>query len=304
MKASNYFWGAAFIFAGLLYFADNFTSIPVGCSFADYLWPLIIVFLGVTLLRLPQYVKSIVAAVAGMVLALFIFSITNRIDSDDFVHLGDKLNNGETVTTISTIELDTAINNARFFLNGSGGTIEINESSEYLIKGTSNFMESDYNNSLSNDSESEDSSFTNIEWTISRDNLTINKAKSVFELNSSIYWDLDFDVQAGNLDLELQKFKVKSLSLDSELAKAKIKIGQLVDTVNIDIKGELTTLELLLPNNFECKIVSTEQLSKYKLDGFLNKNNGIFETANFGKSKQVVFINIETELSNVHIYRI
>ena len=96
MKKGTIFWGIFLISFGILLLIMQFDLTYFSLTFGIDLWPLILIFWGVSLLKIPDIYKKILAGATGLLIALFIaglidgannhfnrvFNIWDNVDND------------------------------------------------------------------------------------------------------------------------------------------------------------------------------------------------------------------------------
>ncbi len=124
-----------------------------------------------------------------------------------------------------------------------------------------------------------------------------------FNLNSNPVWDLKFDVGAASIDLDLKKFKVKDITVDMGAASLVLTVGSLRDTSNISIDAGASDININIPENAGCEIVTDAALSSKHFPGFNETRTGHYRSSNYDESKQKIFIDIECGVSSISVKR-
>ena len=85
MKFLTYFVGFLLIGSGLIWINHNFDLVIIEIPDMRSIWPLALIFIGIAVLKIPEILRNISSAIAGLVLAISLIS--------SIVHTNDKLDN-------------------------------------------------------------------------------------------------------------------------------------------------------------------------------------------------------------------
>lgn len=121
-------------------------------------------------------------------------------------------------------------------------------------------------------------------------------------LNKTPIWELELNIGAADVNLDLSPFKVKSIDIQSGAASIAVKIGNQHSYTKIDVETGASGIVLHIPKQADCKVVSECFLVSKNLPGFL-KHEGVYRTENFGKSAQTVVVEIEGAVSDFQVVR-
>jgi hypothetical protein len=131
-----------------------------------------------------------------------------------------------------------------------------------------------------------------------------NKSNTVdFKLNTNPIWDIDVETGATSLDFDLSKFKVRSLTLSGGAASFDVKLGQPLHDTHVDISTGVSSVNIKVPGNAACDIVTDSGLSSTNFDGFTKQGDGHYETPGFAAAKNKIYINISGGISDFNVDR-
>jgi hypothetical protein len=305
MKASHIFWGILFIGLGLLVLINNFTTISMDWATIWKLWPLVIVLLGLSILIKHKYGKGVIAGLAAIILALAIFAsfkaATHFVNNDFEMTFGDDADS-EYTTTEFTEKYDSTLHFATLNFDAGAGTFNISKTTENLIEANAEGIKNNFTLTRF-DSDSS----TKIDLTM--------KQKSIFRfgksyknqidvaLNKMPVWDMNFDVGAASMDFDLTQFKTKEVSVDMGAASVKIKLGSLTPETKISVDAGASDINIFVPKESGCKIVTDGALSSKHFDEFKKIDSDNYQTENFSEAANKVYINIECGVSSISVER-
>lgn len=305
MKSSHIFWGTIFLGLGILLLINNFINVSLNF---DLLWkiaPLILVFIGISMLIKNQYGKYIFVFLSAAVLALTMFALVNNfsklirgdlnftIDSEDEVILSD--------SSFYSYKPINNINKAKLIFNGAAGRFRINSVTDNLIDANTfsvkdmHFMKVETKDSVAH-----------IEFGMRDKNVQLGKNLKNhvdFSLNKNIVWDLNFDCGAASMNFDLEEFKVKSIDVDMGAADLKLKVGNKYPETKISIDAGASNISLKIPASSGCELVADAVLSSKNFEGLKKIDSNKFKTENFDQSENKILIELNCGVSTINIER-
>ena len=193
-----------------------------------------------------------------------------------------------------------SIEKAVLKFEAAAGRFEINEKTEHLLEfskrgniGPYKFSSTDKNNKKELKIELKDNSthFSNV-----RNNVDI-------KLNPTVEWDMNIDVGAAKIDMDLSKLKTKYLNIDGGASSVKIKLGDKCDYTKLDIDAGISSLYIKIPESSGCEILSESFLLGKSLSGFDKHKKGVYRTQNFDDNPKKIYINIDAAISSLKVRR-
>ena len=302
MKTSHIFWGVFFIAIGGLVLLGNLTALNFTWHSAWKFWPMVLVLIGVSILVKNQIGKGIVAGLAAFVLALTIYAsvsvTTNLIDNDFEFDFGDGVTNYD--TSYFSQEYSDSIETASLQFSAGAGGFKMLTPTDKLI----DFQTEGVNNNYvlnRNDS----GSHTDITFKMKNTHFKFGKndyKNSVeMSLNSKPEWDLNFDIGAASMDLDLTPYKINKLDIGMGAAALNVKFGDLADVSRIKIDAGASDIDILIPESVGCEINSDAALSSKNYEGFAKINKKLYRTDNFDSSKKKIYIEIDCGVSSIDV---
>jgi len=305
MKTSHIFWGTLFIVLGMLILLNNFS--PIGLYWEDLweYWPVVLVLLGISLMIRNRAGKVILAASAAVFLAVTIFAsvkfTTGFINNDFEVSFDDDNYHNYTVNEYKE-DYDSSINRAILNLDAKAGDFNIDSVSSELIYvktiGTDNkFYLSKYDNDGT----------SNLKFKMKKTRFHFGKGnyknKVNISMNENPVWDLNLDVGAASIDLDLTKYKIEKLDVDMGAASLDVKLGALNHKTDVIVEAGASSINISVPKEVGCEIKTDDVLSSNSYDNFRKIKSGLYRTSNFDEVQKKIYINIDCGVSSVSIYR-
>ena len=304
MKTSHFFWGVFFLAIGALLLIGNFTDLNFYWDTAWKFWPLVLVLIGVAILVKNKAGKAVIGALAGLILALSLYasiSATTNLFHNDFQFVFDGDNYGGNFdTTYFSEDYSDVIKTATLNFNGGAGSFKMiaptDKLSEFRVEGYENNYKLNRNDS---GSQSElDFKMKKTKVRLGKDNYRNNVEMA---LNEKPEWDLNFDVGAASLDLDLTLYIISKVDIDMGAAALNIKLGDKSDLTRVKIKAGASDIDILIPDSVGCEINSDVSLSSKYYQGFEKVKKDIYRTDNFDSAKKRIYIEIDCGVSSVDV---
>ncbi len=304
MKSGSIFWGIFFIAMGASFLLSNFAVVDFSCLSLNYLWPIILIMIGISLLKISDTWKKLLSGVSGLMLALFVVGTVSS--SISCVKNSDILNYenweyGDVQESNFVIENN---NVSESFLNFKGGAGDI---ALYGSEDHANIFQAKSISHIStcNSYFNDDSLFT-IDFEYNNNlksipNISDDNSADI-HINSAVYWHLNFKAGACDMDLNLKTLKIKDLTLKTGASDINIELGNLVDTCNVNIKNGISNIKMYIPKDVNCKIYSKSALSNESFIGFENKGD-YYEATSEKPTDKLIKIKIKGGISDYLITR-
>jgi hypothetical protein len=308
MKTKNIIWGLLLVFIGTLFILKNFDVIYFSWHNVFRLWPFIFVFIGISILPVKSGIKIILAvvalAVAAIILATFpgtrydwgpkwwFRSERDRIErwKDDYKEVDQ-----------SIIEpFDSLVTEAELIFDAAAGTFSIDRSTNELFEFNRRGGFGKYHYSIQEDLNSR---LIKIDF----DGGSIGRVKVTndveIRLNPVPAWDLNIDVGAASMDLDLTDFIIQNVNIDGGASSIDLKLGERSDNVEVDIESGASSISIRIPEEFACEVRTSTVLSSKSLNGFNKLGSGTYVTDNFSSESRNILINIDAAVSSLTIHR-
>ena len=306
MKTSSIFWGTLFIVLGILVLINNFS--PINFYWGDIwqFWPVVLVLLGISILIKYQTGKIVVVAAAAIVLALTIFATfkftISFVENDFEILFGLTNDNYEYSITEYHEAFDSSITKAIFNLDGGAGSFNISSTTDEIIyvktigvENNFDFITSKYD------------SVCKIKLNMKKTRFHFGKGKYKnkvdISLNEKLYWDLNFDIGAAAIKLDLSKYKIEYVDVNMGAALLEVKLGALAERTKFYVDAGASKIDISVPKEIGCQIKIDDILSANDIKGFKYIKSGLYRTEGFDEAEKKIFIDINTGVSSVKIVR-
>ncbi|RKY90953.1 MAG: hypothetical protein DRQ01_08425 [Ignavibacteriae bacterium] len=305
MKTSHIFWGTLFIVLGLLVLINNFTTIFMDWGTIWKLWPAAIVLLGISLLIKHKLGKGVVAGVAALIIAVSVFATfktTAHFIHDDFSIVFDELDDREFEVTKYEEAMDSSITKAFLEFDAGAGSFNVKDTTHQLIIMKTEGVKDNYKlKRFDSDSSSK------IQFSMKHTRFRIGgknyKNKVDISLNSKPVWDMEFDIGAASVKLDLTPYKINDLNIDMGAAALDVRLGDLNDETNVDIEAGASDIDLFVPEGSGCQIKTDIALSSKNFHGFEKIKKNFYQTSNFEDAEKKIYIEIDCGVSSISVRR-
>jgi hypothetical protein len=312
MKYRHLFWGLILIAIGMLFILNNLGIVHFSWFSFWRLWPVILLFWGITLLPVKDMVKYVLL---GVVLVSMFFVI-NRLPEGrpwywNFKHPDhsfrwewDDEKNDSTITTSSdqnlSVPFDSLAKRGILKLDAAAGN--------FIIKGTTpeflSFVKSgDIGNYelTTNDIHGDKKITLKMQEGTSRHNIRKNEVN--IRLNSKPAWNLDMSIGAAAVDFDLSDYRIDSANFEAGATSMVVRLGDKNPRTFVEFNAGASSLHIDVPKTAGCQVTSESFLVSKTLEGFENKGNHVYQTSNFKENKTKIYITIKTAISSIDVSR-
>ena len=302
MKTSHIFWGIFFIAIGGLVLLGNLTALNFTWHSAWKFWPMVLVLIGVSILVKNQIGKSIVAGLAALVLALTLYAsisaTTNLIDDDFEINFGDEVVNYD--TSYFSQDYSDSIKTASLQFSAGAGDFKMITPTDKLIDFRTEGVNNNYRLNRNDSGSHSDITFKmkNTHFKFGKNNY---KNSVDMSLNTKPEWDLNFDIGAASIDLDLTPYIVNKLDVEMGAAALNVKLGDLADLSRIKIAAGASDIDILIPHNVGCEINSEAALTSRNYEGFVKIKKNLYRTEGFDSSQKRIYLEIDCGVSSIDV---
>jgi LiaI-LiaF-like transmembrane region len=305
MKTSSIFWGTLLIVLGLLVLINNFSPINLNWGNLWQFWPVILVLFGISMLIKNKAGKGLITGAAAVILAIIIFTSikfsTDFVDNDFEIVFDDEgeYNFSETVYKES---FDSSISKAKLFLNAGAGSFNIGSPTDEMIYVKTVGVENNFSFTTSK-SDSAIKIKLNMKKTMFHFGKGKYKNKVDISLNEKPLWDLNFDIGAAAVKLDLTKYKIKYVDVNMGAASLEVKLGALTETTKFYVDAGASKIDISVPEKVGTQIKMDAVLSSKNIKGFKSLKSGLYRTEGFNEAEKKIFIDLSTGVSSINIRR-
>jgi hypothetical protein len=306
MKYSNIFWGIVLITIGTLFALKNFDVIYFSWHSFFRLWPFLLVFWGLSVIPIKGLYKFILTVVFVGLAIFILFQDPHHhysgfdISWDDEKEYVEEAEEVEVDDQYADRVYDGSAEFAELNMTAGAGEFEIKNTTSYLFKFKSEGNTGTY---LINTQQVDGVEIIDVKHDKPFIKSPKIKNEVWLELHPDPIWDINIDVGAASMELDLRSFKVKEITLDGGASEIELKLGNNIKRTDVKINAGAASIEIKIPKECACEVETTTVLSSRDFDGFNKIRKGLYQTNNFSDSSNQIFINIDAAVSSVEIIR-
>jgi hypothetical protein len=284
MKSGRVFWGTLFVIIGLLGILHNFFNLAISWDALWKLWPLLLVFLGISAFLKDSKSKWIVIGGIGLLAGVVIFASVQRgcssvdriIDNIDDEHGSRHYSEQEL-----NFSYDSTTATARFDFEGGAGHFEMGDT-------TSQFVSASVRSNVS-------------EYLLDFEPIDDTPGFRLHMADESVSWH--GSKMRNHVMMRLHPDPLWDVNIDAGAAKIEIRLGSRADTSRVRIEAGATSIHLYVPKGVGCELRTESSLSSKHIHGFVNDGDGNYHSDNFESSEKRIFIDIDSGLSSITVDR-
>ena len=299
MKYKNIFWGIVLIAIGILFILKNVNLLHFNWVMIFQLWPLLLIFWGISIIPVKEYIKFILMLVF-LFLGLWFINYNKS-----YLYFGWNFNKETTENwkeqNISEL-YDSTITRATLKMDAVAGNYSIAGTTNKLIDFESKGNVGEYKMMVSEE-DSNKIVKIGLENNVVRIGNNEKGNNTQILLNENPVWTLKFEAGASSVNFDLSKFKVEKIKYEGGASDLNLKLGQLYPMVNIDIEAGASSITIKIPKESGCEFTGDNVLSSKHLDGFTKTDGDAYRTAGFDKAANKIYVNVDAAVSKFSIER-
>ena len=312
MKSRNLFIGIIVLFIGVVALLASLDVISFSWHIALRLWPLLLIFLGITILPANDYLKS---ALLVIVLGLGCLLYHNEAKNYPGWFARSSFNNSSATTNSSGD--NTAADDGPYLQEFSepfgpysratldvkfgAGDFEIKQPCAELVtvKSDSDFVK--YNFLVERGEESAD---IHVSGKGNASGLS-NKVHNELEvaLSDMPLWTVNIETGASDCDFDFSPYKIEKLDIEAGVCDMEIRIGDHGCDTELCVESGVSTIEIDVPAAMGCTIYVDSAITSKSFEGFEKKEKGVWQTQNYGTAEHNVTIKLDCGVSNIEVGR-
>jgi len=281
------FLGVFVVIFGLIIMLNSLNIISINVDMW-MIWPIFVIFLGLSLFTRKDNVSLMVGSVVSLIVIILMCI--------SFFNPKPVVENKELSMPI-IVSQEMEIEKAKIEINAGMGDISLyGLDTMKLVEGNilSNFAKTTVNSSLSNN-------IQDVKIDIDQKNEWKDNPKNELKLglNKNIPVDLIFNSGASSNSLDLSEVMAESISVSTGASSLNLKIGDLIDNPNVSIEAGASSIIISLPQTMEGKIIFESALSSKELNKFNYVGDNIYKTTNYDTATKRADITIKTGMASV-----
>jgi hypothetical protein len=308
MKPKHLFWGLLFITLGILILINNFSGIYWDWISLWKLWPLVFILWGIGIMIKNNASRVLIAGVAGIVLAITLFASFEAVvdlTRGDFniVFDNDSASDYKYELTDYSEPFSGNIKTAEFHFKAGAGTFTtMSDTASRLFYAHTEGLKNNYelSSSVTGDNADLQMKMKETRLRIGRHSFR-NRVEMYF--NPAPLWDLNFDVGASSVNLDLTSVKIRNLKVEMGAASFKVKLGNNTQRSDINIETGASKVEINVPENSGCEIRTEGGLNSRDFEGFTKISSDLYRSENFDSAPNKIYIHIDSGISSIDIKR-
>jgi hypothetical protein len=316
MKLNRVMWGVILLFVGAVLLLENFDVINFYWRNVWSFWPVFLIIAGVNILfnRNKSETGNIISLAVLVLMLGFVFYrgqqpprnknwIGDRLTKDLDLDL-DSAGDEESQNIKFTEPFIAGDSSKKTVLNISGGGTSFNLKGETEALITADVERKNGNFILQKETSDSVNTVT-FKMKEKKGNWSLgNGGNNVdLRLNKRPEWTVNMNMGAGEVDLDLSDYKVRSFRFDGGAASVDLKVGSLLPITDVVVKTGVASIEISIPEASGCRIKTKTGLSAKDFPGFIKIDNNNYETSNYNGSAKKIFINLDGGLSNFEVTR-
>jgi hypothetical protein len=290
LDLSSIFAGLTIILVGFAYLFKALGIITFSFNFLS-LWPVLIVFFGLSLLSKRSVVSNVISVITILiVLFLVFFTIFNPPTTY--------------YPQIKNIPIDVNIQQGvikgKIDLQAGAGKINVSGGAEQgkMIQGSlaSNVMGVKTTSVISNNIQSVSIVPTD-EVKVFKGNLQNNFSLKIAD---GVPLDFIFEGGAAELDINLASVLAENINIDTGASALDLKLGNRISS-NVKINAGASSINITLPNDIGVMLTVDSGFSSKTLKGLIMESDKVYKTPNYDSMEKKINIDISMGMASLNI---
>lgn len=298
-KNGQLFWGFLLLTIGVLFLLDkNNVYLSMPDEFTSY-WPLLIILWGISILVKNTVLKPIVSLVSGIFVGLFIFGTVFGFNYNSF---SDEIEESQVSTSTFFEEFKDSTEFATLSLRTGASKIIVGGRTDQLFSGTTSGIDNFFNFKTRYRDNA-----ARVVFRHTKDNLDIfgdNKFRKLsFSLSSKPIWDIDLEVGAASVEMDLSEYKIASFNIETGATNSDLKFGDKLQNTKVKIDMGAAKMTLHIPKTSGCQLKGDMVMVVKDLDGFSEYDEKYYRTDNYKSAKNKIDIKFNGGVSTLKVDR-
>ena len=292
MRMSRIFWGVFFAAAGVLLLLVKFGVVSL--AIGDYwkFWPLILVVWGIGMIAGSRAMK--IGAVAGLALVLAL-----GLYEGGRWWLWEE-GGGATAQEFAGPD-DPSVTSASLRFSSGAGKFTLADSCAELIRASTESRFGAY--TLDTEAGEGSRSFAMRLQGGGRHPAGRGAHTVMIRLQTRPRWDLQFDIGAAALELDLRHFLVENLRVNGGAGSVRVTLGDRARECAVKVSAGVSSIRIRVPESAGCELRVDAPLSSTSFEGFTRVEKGRYETENFPAAERKITLRIAAGVSKIRVER-
>lgn len=292
--AGKVFWGLLLILAGGLLLLGNFGLVNVDWSNVWKLWPLFIVFAGLSVLSFKHIIWRIISVIFALLTIAFIAWVA--IGGFDKINFSN--NNSKEYTANVEVESED-IKSAVISINSGASNMNIySANQDSVVEAT---LDSDFAN-LSNESEKV-GTVQKIDLSMESSGIWFGSFKNDWDVKVTRDLPISFDLDTGasDVNIDFSEALVDLIDIDMGVSDLDLILGNRQKLTEVEISSGVSSIKVKIPESSGVKLNIDEGLTTKKLADLSKVDEGIYQSADYEKAQNKVEIIAKVGVSSFTI---
>ena len=294
--SSSSWFGIFLIFLGAIFLFRMFGWLNFSwCGIWNY-WPILLILVGVSCIPMKKWLKNGLMLLS--LIALLFAMMCNSHSGRCFTHHSDcsisVSRSGNVSGNRVTVETSRKGDYASLEINAGACKLNLFKTTEHLSQ---IWLNGESVSFVGLTDESKQLEKFNVDLGKKRTNACVDLA-----INEDLIWELELNVGAASVNLDLSAFKMKEIEINSGAANIDLMVGQLFPETEIEISTGASNIKVRIPKNADCRVITESFLMSRRMDGFVKSGNS-YRTENFGSASQTITIKLDGAVGSFEIIR-
>lgn len=310
MKSRNLFWGGILVTIGTLFILRNTGVFYFNWVSLLRLWPIFLVFLGITLLPIRDGIKAVLSLLTIAVLILFLYSSRDQWTYDDDYNweLEDRWDRyADEEDYESDIDnqyfyepYSSEIEEATLNIQAIAGDFSLRSSTEHLFEFTQDGNIGPY---ILTSTSRNNHKTLGLELRDGKKRIRNLINDVTLKLNTNPIWNFDIETGAAEIDLDLRLFKTQEISIAGGASDIDLRLGSKHKITNVFVQSGASSITIAVPKGSACEIITQTILSSRDFDEFEKIERGYYQTSNYDDAENKIQINVEAAVTSLKVRR-
>lgn len=288
---SKAFLGLFIIILGLAFLVNNLGIITLNISFS-MIFPLLIVFIGLSLFSKKSLVSIVLGSLAAAICVSLVFIFFSLYPTADY---------GAVSVFPINVSKDLAAEKANISLNAGAGEIMVyGIDAGELVKGElkTNLMVAIVNSKTEN-------RVQNVEIGIKEGRKWMHSGnfKNEFSVGIDKNTEIALNINSGasNNSIDLTNIKAESVAIHTGASNVDLKMGDILDNSNIVVEAGASSINLSLPKTVGVKLFVESGLSSQELPNLISIDKNTYQSLNYESSSKKINISVKMGMASLYI---
>lgn len=307
MNYKKIFWGVVLIIIGMLFIIRNLGWLDFSWWAIFSLWPLLLILWGISVIPVKDTIKLILSlgALALAVIFLYNYDCSDRFhirwhsDDDKEVYIDKE---GKYSNQNFSEPYDSTTKTAVLKFEAAAGNFTIDSVSTNLVDFEKKGNITNYQ-FTTEDSDSGKVVYFKMEDSKIHIGNKHNHNEVTLKLNANPLWNFDFDMGAADINFDLSKYKTKNISIDCGASDIDLTLGNKSLVTHVDIDAGASSIKIRVPKTSAYQVISDSFMASKNFKDARKVADGRYETADFGKNPNKIYIELNVGVSSLDVER-